>query len=221
MGDDNAIQYATIFDAFGSVLRYNSSDASISVVDAPKGQTTLMDKALKEIKHFDDTKNYVDGMSALCVADFIDDHPNPIKEEARLNIMEALGIMQDGLYISQVLMLQKNNRSWHYSEVPNDCTYFGEECTHRGINPDPERKGRTSSRKPQEYHQLNGRKEITREQLVTNSLNKIYKSIPSENLVSAKPSVKNIILSNLKAFKQLGIDDKLRIIEELQEGVNT
>lgn len=216
--DNRLTQYATIFDAFGCQLRYNSSDATIEVMDVPKGSRSLVDKAIKEISVFDDTKNYVDGMAALCVAHYIDDHENPINQKSRLNILHTLGIMKDGKYIHQVLMLQKNNRSWHFSDLANDCSHFGEECTHRGINPNPERKGRRSNRKPSDYHVLNSKGEISREQLVTSGLEEIFQRIPSDNLVSAGLQPKTDI--DLRAFKKLSLDKQLEIISRLQENIS-
>jgi len=214
----NVTQYGTIFDAIGCVLRYNSSDASISVVESPKGLKKVVDKALSEIKNYDDTTNYADGMAALCISDFIDDHPNPINEDTKLNILHALGLMNKGKYIAQTLMLQKNNRSWHYSEVANDCSFFGEECTHRGINPDPERKGRRSNRKPNEYHTLDGRDEVKREQLVTDGLENLFKSIPTENLTSGKIAVQ-LNRFDIRGFSNLSVDQKTEFIEKLKETV--
>jgi len=215
--DNHVTQYATIFDAFGCETRYNSSDASIDVVDVPKGSKELVDRVLNEIQYFDTTKNYIDGMSALCVADYIDDHENPLTNTSRLNILHALGIMKDGKYIHQVLVLQKNNRSWHYSEKANECSHFGEECTHRGINPNPERRGRKSNRSPEDYHNLDAKNRIVREQLVTANLEEMFQKIPDEALISAKSQIG--ISVDLKAFKKLPIDEQLRIISDLQESV--
>jgi hypothetical protein len=216
--DNHVTQFATIFDAFGCELRYNSQDATIEVIEAPKGSKAIVDKALDEIQYYDDTKNYVDGMAALCVADYIDDLPNPVSTESRLNILHALGIMKDSKYIHQTLVLQKNNRSWHFSNIANDCKYFGEECTHRGINPDPDRKGRRSSRKPEDYHKLNNKGEIVREQLVTSGLESVFKDIPKDSLISGKIGV-NIDLRDLRSFKKLPIDEQLKIINDLQESI--
>lgn len=215
----NLTQYGTIFDAIGCELRYNSSDATISVVSEPKGMKKIVDKALSEIKHFDDTTNYADGMAALCISDYIDDDKNPIEEDTRLSIMNALGLMVAGKYISQALMLQKNNRSWHYSEVANECSYFGEECTHRGINPDPERKGRRSNRKPNEYHVLDGRGEVKREQLVTNGLEKLFRSIPSENLATTGRIAAQLTRFDVKGFSNLSVDAKSEFIARLKEAI--
>jgi hypothetical protein len=125
--------------------------------------------------------------------------------------------MKDGKYIHQVLVLQKNNRSWHYSEKANECSHFGEECTHRGINPNPERRGRKSNRSPEDYHNLDAKNRIVREQLVTANLEEMFQKIPDEALISAKSQIG--ISVDLKAFKKLPIDEQLRIISDLQESV--
>lgn len=219
MVDKNVTQFATIFDAVGCVLRYNSADATISVIDTPKGMKELVHRTLGEIKHFDMTANFIDGMSALCVADFIDDVANPIDDSIRDSIMHALGVMKDGKYIHQTLMLQKNNRSWHFSEVENDCSHFGEECTHRGVNPNPDRKGRRSNRKPDEYHMLDGKGDIKREQLVTTNLEDMFKRIPTDVLVSGKIPIQ-LDRFDLVQFKKLPVDKKLAFISDLQGAIH-
>jgi len=215
---NNVTQYGTIFDAVGCELRYNSSDATISVVNSPKPLKKFVDKALAEIKHYDDTTNYADGMAALCISDFIDDDVNPINEDTRLTIMHALGLMVNNKYIAQTLMLQKNNRSWHYSEEANACSFFGEECTHRGINPDPERKGRRSNRQPDEYHILDGKEEIKREQLVTNGLETLFKSIPQENLTSGRIATQ-LTRFDVQGFGKLSVEKKTEFIARLKETI--
>lgn len=212
----NLTQYGTIFDAAGVTLRYESKSASLAIIEAPKGVKTVVKDTLEEIKHFDDTTNYVDGMAALCVADYVDTEPNPLSEDIRMNILESLGLMTGGKYIHQVLMLQKNNRSWHYSDVANECSHFGEECTHRGVNPNPDRKGRRSSRQPSDYHVMNGKGEINREQLVTENLEQLFQSISSESLVSGRhPS--SIEAIALREFKKLPAERRLEFIEQLQK----
>jgi len=170
---------------------------------------------LKEIEHFDDTTTYVDGVASFCVAVYIDDVPNPIPERARLNVLHALGIMKNDLFIHQVLMLQKNNRSWHRSEVPKECSYFGETCTYRGIKPDPDRKGRISHRQPSEYHTINGKGLIAREQLVTPNLELLFKGIPEERVISGKIA-SSIDKFDLKAFGKLPVEDRIKFVSELQ-----
>lgn len=209
-------QYGTIAHAFGLRMSYNSSSASLEVKDIPEGFTPTVEAMLAEIDLFDDTTSYVDGVASFCVVDYIDGEPIPVPERARLNILHALGFMKNDKYIHQVLMLQKNNRSWHQSGVENKCEYFGEVCTHRGINPDPDRKGRTSSRQPDEYHIRNGKGVIMREQLVTPNLEYIFRSIPEDNLTSGRIAT-SIDKFELKRFKSLDVEDKLRVIEELQE----
>ena len=210
--------FATLFTALGCQTNYNSSSATISIRDVPKDYKAIVNKAVKEISLYDDTRNYVDGASSLALADTIDDVENPLSKTARLNILTELGIMRDGRYIKQVLSEQKNNRAWHFSGVPNDCDRFGEECTHRGINPNPERKGRRSNRKPDEYHTLDGKGAVKREQLVSSGLEALYQSIPDSNLISVTHSNHGEI--DLRAFKKMTIDQQLQFIEDLKEHVN-
>lgn len=219
MPNDNVTQYATLFDAFGCELRYNSSDATISIVEVPSGSKTLIDGVLNEIKYFDNTKNYHDGMAALCIAKYIDDEKNPIAPEARNNILNALGFMKDDKYIRQVLMLQKNNRSWHFSAEANTCSYFGEECTHRGINPNPEHKGKRSNRKPEEYHDKMANGQIKREQLVTANLEQMSKTIPEDKLISTTRNAVSIDAFDLRAFKKLEVTEQVEFISKLQEAI--
>jgi len=196
-------------------MSYNSSHASLEIRDVPKDHKGVIEAMLKEIEHFDDTTTYVDGVASFCVAAYIDDMPNPIPERARLNVLHALGIMKDDLFIHQVLMLQKNNRSWHRSEKPGECSYFGETCTHRGIKPDPERKGRISHRQPNEYHAINSKDLIAREQLVTPNLELVFKGIPEERITSAKATIA-IDKFDLKSFGKLPVEDRIKFVSELQ-----
>lgn len=214
--ENHLAQYGTIAAAYGLHMSYNSASASLNVRDIPKGSKDVVEGMLKEIEHFDDTTTYIDGVASFCVAVYIDNEPNPIPERTRLNVLHALGIMKDDLFIHQVLMLQKNNRSWHRSDTAGECTFFGEICTHRGIHPDPDRKGRISSRKPNEYHPLKAKGIIAREQLVTPNLEKLFRSIPEENVTSGRIalSVNNF---DLKLFKELPVDDKVKFVSELQE----
>lgn len=213
--ENHLAQYATIAAAFGLHMSYNSSSATLEVRDVPKGHSKTIEGMLKEIEKFDDTTSYVDGVASFCVAAYIDDEPNPIPERARANVLHALGIMKDDLYIHQVLMLQKNNRSWHRSGVANSCEHFGEICTHRGINPDPNRTGRTSSRKPDEYHRMGAKEIIAREQLVTPNLEKMFRLIPEDRLTSGRIA-NSIGVLDLKKFKELPVEEKFKLVDELQ-----
>lgn len=219
MPNDNVTQYATLFSAYGCVTRYNSADATISIVDVPKGSKGLIDRVLSEIKHFDDTKNYHDGMAALCIADYIDEDKNPVSPEAQRNILNALGFMQGDKYIRQVLMLQKNNRSWHFSNDANACTHFGEECTHRGINPNPQHKGKRSNRKPEEYHDTMANGQIKREQLVTKALEEMSQTIPEDNLISTTRNAVSIDRFDLVAFKKLPVSEQVEFLAHLKEAI--
>ncbi len=214
---NNVTQYGTLFVAFGCVLKYSVDDARLEVKDVPRGSEDLIDEVLTDIDKFEDCANYLDGASALCLAEYLDDAKNPLPAKVRDKVLHNLGIKKDGKFIYQVLSLQKNNRSWHFSDVANDCSHFHETCTHRGIEPNPERKGRRSSRMPEDYHKLNAHGMITREQLVTPSLETLFQSIGEDNLVSGQRVV-NVDV-DLKQLKKLDINQKLRVIRELQESV--
>lgn len=207
---DNVTAFGTIFKAYGCTLDYQSKESKLYVTDPDD----LVDRALKEIQCFEDTANFVDGAAALALADTIDMTENPLSEEIRENILHALKIKDRGAFVYQVLSLQKNNRSWHGSEVAGDCSFFGEVCTHRGINPNPERKGRTSSREPSAYHRAQGNGKIAREQLVTPALEQLWKSIPQTNFISGRIT---IVPFDLKSLKKLPIEDRLNIVKELSE----
>ncbi len=204
--------FGTIFAAVGCKLNYNSEKVRLEVTDAPKSKP--ISAAMDDIGCFDDTTNYVDGAAAIVLADTIDGSKNPIAFKTRVNVLDGLAITKDGKFIYQVLSLQKNNRAWHFSEKPFDCSYFGEVCTHRGIKPDPERKGKRSNRKPDEYHRLDSHNKIGREQLVTPALEKLFRSIPQSNLVSGREAM--TIHLNLKSLTKMGVEDKIRVITELQ-----
>lgn len=215
---NNLIQYATILSANGVHTRFNSSGPTVDVVDVPKPIKKITDEAVKEISLFSDTANSVDHMAALMVAQYIDDQENPINETSRLQLLSALAIMHEGKYIRQSLALQLQNRSWHPSAIPNDCEHFGNLCTHRGVEPDPNRKGRSSSRKPNEYHVKSG-DIIAREQLVTPNLRTLFKSIPNESLISSRTAI-DIPAEVLRAFKKLpDIDAKLALIHDLEQEI--
>lgn len=207
--------FGTIFTAFGCKLNYDSANVRLEVISSPKSR--ISDRAISDILSFDDTTNYIDGAAALVIAETIDGERNPIKERVRTNVLEGLGITHNGKYIYQVLSLQKNNRAWHFSDVPNACSNFYDTCTHRGVNPDPERKGKRSNRKPEEYHTLDGHGNVRREQLVTPALETLFRNIPEENLISGRQPVS--INLDLKNLKKLPIDEKLRIISGLQESI--
>lgn len=211
-------QFGTILAAYGLEMTYNSQEATLEVKDIPKDHSDIINGMMDEISHFDDASNYVDGVASFCVARYLDDEPNPIEEQKRMDVLHALGIMKDGRYIHQVLMRDKNNKSWHQSGIANDCEFFGVSCTHRGINPDPNRKGRTSSRQPEEYHILNGKGMINREQLVTPNLELLFRLIPEDNLISAQPIAK-LSVFDLVEFKKLSIEEKVRLVATLQEAI--
>lgn len=208
-------QFGTIFYAYGCKLNYESESATLAIIEAPKGKQKLVDSVLAEISLFDMTANHIDGMASLCLASTVDSVTNPLPEKTRLNILTALGIMEGGRFIHQVLQLQKNNRSWHFSDEASVCSHFGDECVTRGITPNPEHKGRRSNRKPEDYHVRNGKGLINREQLVTKNLEQLVRGIPESNLISAKAQV-SIGPVDLRSFKKLPLDKQMEVISMLQ-----
>lgn len=204
--------FGTLFVAYGCKLNYNSEKVRLEVIDAKKD--TVVDKVVADIFKFDETANYVDGAAALVISETIDGIKNPITSKIRKNVLEGLGLCHDDRFVYQVLSLQKNNRAWHFSDVANDCSHFGEVCTHRGIKPDPERKGKRSNRSPEQYHRLDGHDNVMREQLVTPALEKLFRSIPDKNLVSGQRGM-NISL-NLKSLSKMPLEDKLRAINTIE-----
>jgi len=180
--------YGSIFAAIGCRLNFDSKSAQLSVSEIPKSVKKYVEPALEDISHFEDTANFADGMSAIHVAHTVDSEPNPLDDTIKANVLTALGILKDGRYVAQVIAQQKTNRSWHLSEQPNTCTYFGELCTHRGIVNVPGKRGRKSTRNPDQYHKLSGAGEIGREQLVTPALENLVSHIPPDAIISVKSS---------------------------------
>jgi len=211
----NITAYGTIFSALGCELDYDSKTAQLKLAGVAKGKSSIVVAAQNDISFFDDTTNYLDGAAAIVLANTIDNTKNPLTQKVRDNVLHGLAIKKNNKFIYQVLSLQKNNRSWHVSDNANVCSYFGKVCTHRGINPDPNRKGRRSFRQPDEYHRLNGKGEISREQLVTPALEKLFQSIPEDNLIRDNHTFATLEL-NLKKMKTLTVEDKLRVISELE-----
>src|SRR6185295_10287736 len=127
------VQYGSLFAAAGCKLNFDSNTAQLDVVAIPKTLKKVIDAAISDIEKFENTANFADGMSAIHLADQVDGKDNPLSTEIRSGVLDALGIVKDGKFVAQVLAQQKTNRSWHTSEEPNKCTYFGDICTHRGI----------------------------------------------------------------------------------------
>lgn len=209
--------FGTLFSAFGCKLNYNSEKVGLEVIDSPTKRVDVVEKAVADILHFDHTANYLDGAAALVIAQTIDGAKNPLSSKIRHNILEGLGLTHNDRFVYQVLSLQKNNRAWHFSDTANSCSHFGNSCTHRGVNPDPNRKGKRSNRLPNQYHVLDSHEKITREQLVTPNLERLFQNIPQENLVSGQQGMH--INLNLKALSKMPLDQKLAAISILQESI--
>lgn len=213
MHDDNITQFAAIFSAAGAVLHFDTRTATLEVVES--GNQEIINRAVEEVSLYENTANYSDGLAAVFHADYIDNKDTPFTLEQREHVLTELGIKSGGKFIAQYLATQKTNRSWHTSEVPNKCSYFGDECTNRGIVEVPGKRGRKSTRKPGDFHRMSSMGTIAREQLVTKALDNLYHNIPSAKLISANNG--NISLDRLKNLP----DDKLHEILEAIEQIKS
>jgi hypothetical protein len=184
------------------------------VADYPKRHRDLVISAIDEIDHFLDTKVYNDGIAILAIAEYLDGDPNPINVDMRARILENIGLTKEGRYIAQTLALLKTNKSWHSSEVPNQCTYFGDICTTRGTADVDGKRGRKSTRSPDDYHVLKTNGTINREQLITPSLDALHRAIPADNLTSARSKDKNII--RLDKIDDLEPEELARILDTIK-----
>jgi hypothetical protein len=211
---NNLIQYASILDAAGAKLNLNTNALDLEVVEVPKGKKNLFQNAASDIVNYLDTRIYTDGLAAFAIASFIDGQPNAISDEARRNILETIGLTKNGQYISQTLSLIKINRSWHTSERPNECSYFGDSCTTRGIVEVSGKRGRKSTRSPAEYHERKSNGIISREQLVTPAVEALYRAIPSEMVTSA-PRQKNVI--RLDEIDKMSPEELSLILDKIKE----
>lgn len=210
-------QYGSLFAAANCRLNFDSKSAQLEVVSIPKPLKKVVDAALIDIERFEDTSNFADGMSAIHLAHLVDGQTNPLSDEVRFNVLGALGITKDNKYVAQVIAQQKTNRSWHLSEEPNKCTYFGEICTHRGIQSIPGKRGRKSTRTPEQYHIRSLSGEIAREQLVTPALEELVSSLPAANIISVTSSNGFVGGINLDELSEDEIKQMVEKINELKE----
>lgn len=212
-------QYGAIFAANGCKLNFVPSSASLEVVESPKDSVRIIDAALADIAKFEDTSNFSDGMAAIHLADYIDNDPNPISSPTRIAVLNALGITKDGKFVSQVLAQQKTNRSWHTSSKPFECSHFGEFCTHRGVENVPGKRGRKSTRSPEQYHRLTSSGEISREQLVTPAIENLVGNIPSDSLISMSGGSGYVGGINLDRLSMEEIEEVLARINAMKAAV--
>lgn len=208
--------YGSLFAAIGCRLNFDSKTAQLRVADIPKTVKKYVDAALEDISHFEDTANFADGMSAIHLAQTIDDEKNKLDDSIKTNVLTALGIVKDGRFVAQVIAQQKTNRSWHLSEKPNTCTYFGDLCTHRGITNIPGKRGRKSTRNPDQYHKLSSAGEIGREQLVTPALENLVAHIPADSIISVKSSNGFVGGINLDALSEEQITEMVERINKIR-----
>lgn len=221
---DNLIQYAAAVSAFGAKLNYDTLNGSLDVVEYParKKAKHILDSALADIRLFEDTSNFDDGLSVVALSNFVDNVPNILSEKSRFNILTHVGIMREGRFVKQLLERAKTNRSWHVSEVPNTCSFFGNLCTHRGISDTTHRRGRKSERDPDEYH-VKSSKGIAREQLVTPAIELMYDSIPQDKLISetrAKPILAVPNIEDMEPEELQALIDKIQGVISAKETVS-
>jgi hypothetical protein len=195
----NILQYAPIFRAANIRLDLDSYNLDLRVIDAPKSIEDKVDKCLREISLYESTATQADVMAAIACIESIDNEPINISDRARKTILTSLGLMDHGKFISQELATLKVNRSWHISPTPNRCDFFGDICTHRGIENVPGKRGRKSYRDPEEYHAANAQGKGNREQLVTPALEELYRAIPQSNLISKTKNSPIIDVSRMSA----------------------
>lgn len=216
-------QYGSLLAAAGCRLNFDSKGAQLEVVEIPKPIKKKVEAALADIAKFENTANYADGMSAIHLSDFVDGQPTTLTPEIRTNVLNALGIIKDDKFVAQVIAQQKTNRSWHTSEEASKCTYFGEICTHRGITNTPGKRGRKSTRTPDQYHILSKTLEIAREQLVTPALEELVASIPAANIISVTSSngfVGGINLDDLDEDQIKALVERIKKVQDQRSTVN-
>lgn len=184
-----------------------------------KEAKNILDAALADIKLFEDTSNFQDGLHIFALADFVDNKENPVTQSMRLNILEQTGIMQEGRFVRQNLERAKVNKSWHISETPASCSYFGAICTNRGVIDTSHRRGRKSERNPNQYH-LKSSKGIGREQLVTPAVELLYDSIPNEQLTSASKTYSIFDISKVD-LTQIEPDKLQELIDHFEKEIKS
>jgi len=216
MNTPNIIQYAPLFDAAGAKINLVTSNLSCEIAEYPKNKKTVIDNAVSDISRFLDTRTYVDGMAIWAIADSIDGIDNPLSRDSRNAILTALGLVKEGKYIYQVLATAKINKSWHTSEEPNECTYFGEMCTHRGSVDVKGKRGRKATRLPNEYHPEKSNGIINREQLTTPSIEALWHSIPDGTLVAASKPKTTFRLDEIASLKPEELAELMDRINKVQ-----
>src|SRR6185295_17534697 len=142
---NNLIPYAPILCAAGAKLNFNSSDQTVNVVEYPKNRKKVVDDAILDISNFLNTKTPEDTLNFFGFVDYIDGQENPLNIKTRNNIKDASGLMRDGKFILQELSNLKVNKSWHTSEVANQCSYFNTLCTNRGVEQVEGKRGRKAT----------------------------------------------------------------------------
>jgi hypothetical protein len=206
----NIVQYAALFDAAGAELNFDTRSATLEVLTPNKVEA----EAIEDIALYENTANYTDGIAAVFHASYIDGKPTSFSREQRDNVLNELNIKMGDKFISQYLATQKTNRSWHTSAYSHSCSSFGDECTSRGTTQVEGKRGRKSTRKPYDFHPASSTGSIAREQLVTLAVEMLYKSIPSDNIVSTANG--NISIDRLKSLPPEKLEEILVAIESIK-----
>jgi hypothetical protein len=207
---NNLVAFASLFDAAGAVLNFNTKSAELEILDGSES----VYKAATDIAKFEETATKIDGLAVIFHAQTVDLNQTPFSKGQRNDALNALGIKQDDLFISQELAIRKTNRSWHSSVLPNMCTTFESVCTNRGSISVPGKRGRKSHREPSDFHQISGAGIIAREQLVTPALEELWKSLPEKNLVSTAGTFSSDKLKRLDPNK---LDELFAQIERIRK----
>lgn len=213
----NLIQFASGFAAFGCKFNYDSYSGELEIIATPPKQLKIVEKALKDIELYEDTANHLDGLAVLIFADKINDENNPLNADFRSGMLSSnLGLCDhSGKFIRNVIHSIKVQRSWHSSEEPNTCTYFGDLCTNRAADNEGKR-GRKTNRAPNEFHVKNTRG-IAKEQLVTENLSALYAAIPEDNLTQGMQRVSYVSME--QQILKMTPDEARKWIEKIKETV--
>lgn len=197
----NLVPYAPIFVALGTKLNLSTDPLDINVAEYPKGKKSLIEAAVKDISLFIDTKTSEDTIGLFGFVDFIDNKDLALEEATKENLRNLAPCYQNGKYIAQEISLLKVNKSWHTSEVANECSHFTTLCTNRGVEEIKGKRGRKATRQPNEYHSLKPNGQIAREQLTTPSIMALCEAIPKEVIISATKNKSFITLEQLQSME--------------------
>ncbi len=209
----NIIQFAPLLSAVGAEMNYITASNEVEIVTYPKGRKSLIEAAVKDIENFLDVKTPDDILLFFALVNFIDNEVNPIP--GKDNIKSNSGFFKDNKFIQQKLALLKTNKSWHTSSVAGRCSYFGNLCTDRGAEVNGSKRGRKATRSPNQYHELKPNGTISREQLITPSIEALYRAIPKEVVTSATKTKEFFTLEELQGLPKSQIEYLRAILEKV------